>query len=146
MTGSRTLSPTLEDYLEAISQLTEEKGNARVRDIALAVSVHKSTVTAALKSLAEKDLVSYAPYQVATLTDRGSRVAEDIARRHDLIRRFLSEVLQLDEETAEGNACRMEHAMDREALARLRSFVEFVESHPRGGSGWIKRWHSQDER
>jgi len=146
VTGSKTLSPTLEDYLETISHLTEEKGNARVRDIARAVSVHKSTVTAALKSLAQKDLVTYAPYEVATLTDQGSRMAEDVARRHDVIRRFLSEVLRLEEETAESNACRMEHAMDREALERLRSFVEFVENHPRVGSGWVKRWHSRDAR
>ena len=134
------VTATLENYLEAISRITLEKGVARVRDIATALSVHKSTVTAALKSLAEKGLVNYEPYEVTTLTARGRRVALEVARRHEVIRRFLREVLLADNEAAEANACRMEHVMDKDILHRLSLFAEFVKECPRTGEDWLQRF------
>ena len=128
------LSAALEDYLEAMARVIAEKGTARVRDIAAALSVHKSTVTGALRSLSEKGLVEYAPYEIATLTPKGQEVARRIAHRHDVIRDFLVEVLSVNEELAEANACRMEHDLDREVLERLRLFAEFVNRCPHCGS------------
>ena len=140
MGKARTLSATLEDYLEAISRLVAHKGVARVRDIADEVGVHKSTVSSALKHLAEKGLVNYQPYALTTLTRKGERVAADVRRRHDVIRRFLQEVLSLDEETAHENACRMEHVMDPAVLRRLSMFAEFVRECPRAGEDWVDRF------
>ena len=134
------LSATLEDYLEAISRLIAEKGVARVRDIATALSVHKSTVTAALKSLGEKGLVNYSPYEVVTVTSQGRKVAKDILGRHRLIRRFLVDVLLLDEDMTDANACRMEHVMDEEVLERLSLFGEFVKQCPRAGEEWLGKF------
>ena len=127
------LSATLEDYLEAMARVIAEKGTARVRDIAAALSVHKSTVTAALRALSEKGLVDYAPYEIATLTPQGQEVARRIARRHEVIRSFLVDVLSVDEDMAEANACRMEHDLDREVLERVRLFAEFVKCCPHCG-------------
>ena len=140
MGKTRPLSATLQDYLETMSALIEEKDVARVRDIASAMDVHKSTVSAALRSLAEKDLVEYSPYEVATLTKRGRGVAQEVARGHAIIRRFLTEVLSLDEDVAEANACRIEHAIDEEALRRLGRFIEFINQCPRGGDGWVRNF------
>ena len=95
MSESSAISSTLEDYLEVILRLLGEKGAARVRDIAKALSVHKSTVTVALRRLAEKGLVNYRPYELVTLTPQGEELGREILRRHQLIRRFLSEVLLL---------------------------------------------------
>jgi len=133
-----SLSSTLEDYLETISRLDAEKGAVRVRDIAEAMSVHKSTVTAALKSLSEKRLVNYSPYEVSTLTPEGRRVAEEIARRHEVIRRFLVEILLVEKDVAEENACRMEHVVDKDVLRRLSLFAEFVKECPRAGEDWLQ--------
>jgi len=138
MADSAGLSSTLEDYLEVICRVIAEKGRARVLDIASALSVHKSTVTAALKSLAEKKLVNYRPYQAATLTAKGRKAAQEVIRRHELIRRFLVEVLLVEEHVAEENACRMEHVLDNEVLERLRLFAEFVKECPRAGDDWLK--------
>lgn len=140
MPGSAGLTATLEDYLEAISRLAAEKGAARVRDIAKALSVHKSTVTAALKSLAEKKLINYAPYELATLTESGRDVADEVRRRHRGIRDFLINVLCIDEATADANACRLEHAMDKQVFRRLGLFAEFVKTCPRAGEEWIDRF------
>ncbi|MFW6164527.1 MAG: metal-dependent transcriptional regulator [Planctomycetota bacterium] len=133
MAGSTALTAALENYLEVMARLTAERGMARVRDIAQALDVHKSTVTSALRSLADRGLVSYAPYEVAKLTPRGRAVARDIVDRHEVIRQFLVEVLSVDEAAADANACRMEHDLDRDVLERLRHFADFVRQCPHCG-------------
>jgi DtxR family transcriptional regulator, Mn-dependent transcriptional regulator len=117
------VTPVLENCLESILQLSTRNGAARVRDLAQTLAVHKSTVTATLRSLANRELVHYSAYEQATLTDRGRQIAEQVARRHDRIRRFLIEALGVDERTADSNACRMEHVMDAEVLERLDRFT-----------------------
>ena len=134
------ISRTLEDYLEVIARLIGEKGVARVRDIAHALSVHKSTVSSALKSLSAKGLVEHNPYEAATLTARGQQVADEVARRHQVISRFLEEVLLIDEDMAQANACRMEHVLDKQVMERLRLFASFVKECPRTGQDWLGRF------
>ncbi len=138
--AEKTLSASLEDYLEAILLLVRENHVARVRDIAQKVDVGMPSVTAALKALAKRKLVNYDPYQVVTLTDRGRELAEGVSRRHVALRRFLTDVLGLDAEEAEANACRMEHAVDNQLLQRLGRFAEFLHSCPRAGDDWIERF------
>ncbi|MDP6635633.1 MAG: metal-dependent transcriptional regulator [Phycisphaerae bacterium] len=135
---SEKLSPSLEDYLEAVLILVRRGNVARVRDIAAHLGVGKSSVTGAVKTLAKRGLVNYEPYQFITLTDHGRELAEEVSARHVLLRKFLSEVLGLDEETAEANACRMEHAVDAELLEQLGKFSAFVRNCPRAGTDWVK--------
>lgn len=141
-----SLTPTLEDYLEAICRLVAEKGEARVLEIAKALSVHKSTVTAALKSLAAKRLINYSPYAAATLTPQGMKVGQEIVRRHEVIRRFLVDVLAVDEWAADANACRMEHVLDEHVLERLRLFAQFARECPRAGEEWLEAFGRYVER
>ncbi|MFP4028985.1 MAG: metal-dependent transcriptional regulator [Candidatus Brocadiia bacterium] len=140
MTETYSLSPAYEDYLEAIARLLVDKSGARVGEIAGLVGVHKSTVSAAVKGLAEKGLVNYSPYEEITLTSDGKRIAGEIRRRHEVIREFLENVLSVDQETAEANACRMEHVMDADVLERLSFFAEFVQNCPRAGEDWLKKF------
>jgi DtxR family transcriptional regulator, Mn-dependent transcriptional regulator len=140
MTAPKRLSTTMEDYLEAIARLGAEKGTARVRDISAALSVHKSTVTAALQSLAKKELVNYVAYEAATLTPAGRKVADDVIQRHEIVRSFFIEILAVDEATADANACRMEHVLDAEVLERLASFAEFVKSCPSAREQCLKQF------
>jgi len=130
MTDLPSLSTQLEDYLEAIFWIEEEKHVARARDIAAALSVHKSTVTSALRSLSRKGLVNYSAYEAATLTPIGREMAKDVVRRHEIIRGFFVQVLALDDKLADANACRMEHVLDAEVLERLASFAKFVNECP----------------
>jgi len=135
MSEAAGLSAALEDYLEIISQLAAEHGVARASNIADALSVHKSTVTSALKGLAERGLINYSPYALVTLTPSGRRVAREIRKRHGVIRRFLEEVLSVEAPVAEANACRMEHVVDREVLERLALFAQFAHDRARLLSG-----------
>ena len=135
------LSSTLEDYLEAIFRIEKRKRVARVRDISKALGVAKSTVNAALKSLARKGMIDYEPYELVGLTDEGRRRAGDIVVSHLIIRHFLEDVLALDAGKAERIACEMEHAVDREALERFVCFLAFMEREENGKSRWIDQFH-----
>jgi DtxR family transcriptional regulator, Mn-dependent transcriptional regulator len=141
-TSPQKLTTTMEDYLEAIAWLVGKNGVARVRDVAAALSVHKSTVTAALRSLAEKKLVNYSAYEAATLTPEGRRVAEDVIRRHEIVRDFFMDVLALDREIADANACRMEHVLDGVVLDRLAGFAKFVKECPSAGRRCLKQFQT----
>ncbi len=136
--GSLQLSSSLEDYLEAIFQIVREKQAARAKDIADRLSVGRSSVTGALKALAERELVNYAPYDIITLTDKGRTVAEEIVRKHEVLRDFFVKVLSIEEGEADAAACKLEHAISETVLERFIEFVEFVERCPRGGTKWIK--------
>jgi len=137
------LTSSQEDYLEAILSLTREVGVARVRDIAGRLGVSKSAVTAALKHLAEHEMVHYDPYELVALTERGQQAAERVAERHRVLRQFLQAVLGLDADAAEANACRMEHNMDDVALERLSQVGEFIETCPAWqGDEWLKQFRA----
>jgi DtxR family Mn-dependent transcriptional regulator len=135
---SISLSESMEDYLEAIFHIVLEKQVARVKDIAGRLKVHKSSVTAALRNLAEHKLVNYAPYDVITLTPQGATLAQDVVRRHEALSDFFVKVLNIDAAMADEAACRMEHAMPRVMVDRLILFSEFLEACPRGGKKWIR--------
>jgi len=134
---TETLSASLEDYLEAVFHIAARKQAARPKDISKRLRVNNSSVTGALKLLAEKGLVNYAPYEVVTLTGRGKTLAEDVVRRHESLRDFFEKVLAVGAADAEEAACKMEHAVPRGILERFIQFTEFVEVCPRGGSKWI---------
>ncbi len=124
---AKELSSTLEDYLKAVFYLEKKKRTARVRDISQYVGVTKSTVSAALKSLASKDLVEYEPYELIVLTPKGRDKARTIAMNHHVISHFLQSVLALDPTRAEYIAGELEHAVDREAMERFVCFLAFAE-------------------
>lgn len=141
------LSESLEDYLEIILALEKANKVARVKDIAEKMGVLRGSVTGALKNLAEKDLINYEPYSFITLTQKGAVIAREITRRHSVIKNFLHNVLLLNDEKAEKNACRMEHAMDKAAIDRLVDFIDYIHNCPRTGDDWIKafvNYYSKD--
>ena len=132
------LTASQEDYLEAIGTLIWGEGVARVRDIADRLDVSMPSVTGALKTLAKHGLVDYKPHRHVTLSDRGMKLAEEISARHLMLRRFLTEVLDVEEELADRNACRIEHAVDAVVSQKLNWFVEFISSSSHG-----KQWGEQ---
>ena len=129
-----SLSASLEDYIEAISHIVDEKKVARGKDIAERLNVSRASVTEALRALSKKGLVNYEPYEVITLTDTGKLVAEDVIRRHEALKDFFIKVLAIDDAIAEESACRIEHAAPPEVIDRLIRFVKFIEVHPGEGS------------
>ncbi len=136
MPANLTVSASLEDYLEAIYHVVEAKGAARAKDIVLRLGVHNSSVTQALRSLSEKELINYAPYDVITLTANGERIALDVVKRHTTLSAFLNKVLGLPDQEADEGACRMEHAVNPAIMERLVKFVEYFENCPMNDVQW----------
>ncbi len=136
MPAKMTVSASLEDYLEAIYHVVEAKGAARAKDIVMRLGVHNSSVTQALRSLSEKDLINYAPYDVITLTQGGKNIALDVVRRHTTLSEFLGKVLGLPAQEADEGACRMEHAVNPEIMERLVKFLEYFENCPMNDVRW----------
>jgi DtxR family Mn-dependent transcriptional regulator len=128
----------MEDYLEVIYHLENERRIARVRDIAGRLGVKMSSVSSALKSLSSRGLIVYDPHQYITLTERGIRKAREIVRKHEVLKRFLERVLGIEDSAAEDNACRMEHHLDPEVIDKLVAFVEFVEMCPVDQTRWLE--------
>jgi len=124
------LSASLEDYLEAISHIASEKHVARAKDIARRLEVNQSSVTVALRALAKRGLINYAPYDFVTLTPEGERVSQNVVQRHQTLRRFFITVLSVESRLADKAACEMEHSLPYEILVLLTEFVNFVERCP----------------
>ena len=132
------MSSSLEDYLEAIYRLTPGRTAARGRDIAERLSVRRSSVTLALRSLSARGLVNYSPYDRITLTVTGRKAARDISRRHEALRRFFVKVLEVEEQEADRAACKMEHALSPALRRRLTEYARFMKQCPLGGPQWVE--------
>ena len=111
------MTPSLEDYLEAILVLSCEDG-AHVSAIAARLNVTKPSVNKAISELKKMEYVKQEPYGVVELTEMGLCHAREILRRHRLLKEFLM-LLSVSEETAEQDACKMEHLLSRESLDRI---------------------------
>lgn len=141
MSGAKksvSLTAALEDYLEAIFHLSRFDKAAHSRDIAESLGVHKSTVTAALKSLGQMGLINYSPYEAVTLTTAGEKIAADVVTRHNALKDFFTGVLMVDDDTAEKAACGMEHAIPRVIVEKLVEFADFIKTCPRQDENWLE--------
>jgi len=111
VTSDEQLTESLEMYLKSIYLIAQKKGAARVKDIALDLGVINASVTGALKQLAKKELINYAPYDLVTLTPKGTSIALSIINKYKTLREFFIMVLGIDPELAEEEACKMEHRL-----------------------------------
>jgi DtxR family Mn-dependent transcriptional regulator len=143
---AQDISASLEDYLEAIHVLNEQLGRSRVSDIAERLGVGKSAVTAALRHLAGHGLIDYTPYRPIVLTEAGRQLAIDIRRRHDVLKDFMTHVLGLEDDLADANACRMEHAIGRKLVDRLRQFARYIQDAPPAMQDWIEQFQPTGQK
>lgn len=140
MHQSYHLSASLEDYIEAIYNIIAEKQTVRGKDIAARLEVSGASVTEALRSLAKKGLINYAPYEAITLTSRGRLVALDVIRRHNALKQFFVEVLGIDHDLAEQGACRVEHAAPQAIIDRIIRFTRFLKSRPEENDQLVRKF------
>ena len=122
-------SQSAEDYLERIHELIEEKGYARVVDIASSLEVKQASVTSMVQKLGELGYVNYEKYRGLILTDKGREVAMRIQRRHETLSRFFS-LLGLDSKTQQADIEGIEHHLSAETLKCLADLAQYFEDHP----------------
>ena len=139
---ARVQTASMEDYLEAVAILQNDKRHpVRVSQISKALGVKMPSVTSAVRKLSKEGLVKHESYGYVELTSEGDEIAKDVIRRHDTLRRFFVEILNMDADVASEDACRMEHSLSPTALERLSKFVEFALSCPRGEPEWLKNYN-----
>ena len=136
----RPLSASAEHYLRAIADLKEERGYARVVDIATRVGVTKGTVSITLAQLEERGLIRFDPAHFPALTTAGRRIAADVRGRYTIILAFLTEVLGLPPERAAAEACRWEHVVSHEVADRVLDLLRFG-GESRRGSAALAEFH-----
>jgi DtxR family Mn-dependent transcriptional regulator len=131
--AEKPLTSVMEDYLEAIYDLEKDHKVVRVRDIAKKMDVKMPSVTSMLKTLNGRNLVHYEKYEYVELTNQGANIGREMRQRHEIIRKFLTEILQIDFKTADEDACKIEHTLSPLTLDSLTDFIEFIQTYPMGG-------------
>lgn len=122
-------SQSAEDYLERIQELIDDKGYARVVDIANSLDVTQASVTNMVQKLAETGYVDYEKYRGLTLTKKGGDVARLIRRRHVTLSRFFS-LLGLDELTQLKDIEGIEHHLSPDTVDCLNDLASVLEEKP----------------
>ena len=122
-------SQSAEDYLERIQELIQEKGYARMVDIASSLKVRQASVTSMVQKLGDLGYVNYVKYRGLVLTDKGRSVADKIQRRHETLTRFFS-LLGLDAQTQQEDIEGIEHHLSPDTVDCLADLAEFLEQNP----------------
>ena len=118
-----------EDYLETILRLSKQLGQVRSIDIARELNYSKPSVSRAMKVLGEKGLLYMDGRKFIHLTDEGLAKAESVAERHHLFKSMLIEIFGVSEETAEEDACRIEHIVSDETVSKIEQKLEEYRVH-----------------
>ncbi|HJN93979.1 MAG TPA: metal-dependent transcriptional regulator [Dehalococcoidia bacterium] len=127
-----TLTPTTEDYLQAIDALRTEVGDVRAARMAERLGISPASVSQTLDRMIRQDLVEVAADHRIQLTESGRQAADSINRRHRLTERFLVDTLGLDWVSAHEEAHRLEHAISEQVEARLSALLGHPETCPHG--------------
>ncbi|MBU8907712.1 transcriptional regulator MntR [Desertibacillus haloalkaliphilus] len=119
-------TPSMEDYLERIYMLIEDKGYARVSDIAEALEVHPSSVTKMVQKLDKSEYLIYEKYRGLVLTPKGKKVGKRLVYRHDLLEDFMK-IIGVNKSNIYDDVEGIEHHLSWDAIDRIGDLVQFFE-------------------
>ncbi len=132
-------TPSIEDYLEVIFELIEQKGYARTVEISEYLHVRPPSATKMIQNLHSMGLLTYERYRGITLTDKGRQLARSVKERHGLIADFLR-ILGVDNETAQADTEGIEHHLHTKTLHQISKLVRFAAGNPR----WFQQFKDFD--
>lgn len=121
--GENTISKSLEDYLEAIYVLSKDNAKVRITDVARYLKISKPSANRAVNSLKAHGYAEHEPYGDIFLTEFGQAYADDLYRRHTLIKKLLINVIGVSESAADTEACMIEHSISNDTLAKIEKFI-----------------------
>ena len=116
-------SEIAEDYVEMISDLIAETGEARAVDLASRFGVTSPTVNATIQRLQREGLVESKPYRSIFLTETGVKLAEASRKKHQVVRDFLI-AIGVNDDVAEQDAEGVEHHVSEETLSKFKEFLK----------------------
>ncbi|HHY91531.1 MAG TPA: metal-dependent transcriptional regulator [Clostridiales bacterium] len=118
------LTSAMENYLEAIYELSGGNSGVRVSDISEKMGVTKASVNNAMSILASKGLVVSEKYKEVFLTDAGLKQAQLTSKKHYTIFKFFTEILKIDKDIADKDACRIEHVISNDSICAMHEFMQ----------------------
>ena len=113
-------------YLMSIQELIDEQGYARVSDVARHLGITPGSASIMLKSLKEKGYLEEDHNRFLRLSTSGHRLAQAVHSNRTILNAFLKDVLHIDAEQAEIDACKIEHLISPETGERLLCFLQFL--------------------
>jgi len=126
--GPNSLSMASEDYLESFYRIMVEQDafetGVRSVDVAEQLEVSKASVNKAISTLREAGYVEQTRYGRVMLTEEGASYAADVWRCHRMLRTFLEHDLGVEPETADAEACLMEHALSHDTMVRWMDYLK----------------------
>ncbi|QJD82273.1 transcriptional regulator MntR [Cohnella herbarum] len=125
-------TPSMEDYLERIYRLIEEKGYARVSDIAEGLEVHPSSVTKMIQKLDKDSYLIYEKYRGLVLTNKGKKMGKRLVDRHLLLENFL-QIIGVQEDKIYGDVEGIEHHLSWDSITCIETLVEYFNRDPSRG-------------
>jgi Mn-dependent DtxR family transcriptional regulator len=117
-------TPSMEDYLERIYKLIDEKGYARVSDIAEGLEVHPSSVTKMIQKLDKDNYLIYEKYRGLILTAKGQKIGKRLVRRHNLLEDFLT-LIGVPDGTIYKDVEGIEHHLSWESITCIETLLEY---------------------
>ncbi|WP_100404772.1 transcriptional regulator MntR [Bacillus solitudinis] len=123
-------TPSMEDYLERIFILIEEKGYARVSDIAEALEVHPSSVTKMVQKLDKNEYLIYERYRGLILTTKGKKIGKRLVYRHELLEDFMK-LIGVDAGHIYQDVEGIEHHLSWDAIDRIGDLVQYFQDEPK---------------
>ena len=137
-------TPSMEDHIEQIYLLIEQKGYARVSDIAEALSVLPSSVTKMVQKLDKDGYLVYEKYRGLTLTPKGDKLGKRLVQRHELLERFLR-LIGVDEDKIYDDVEGIEHHLSWNSIERIGDLVQLMEEKPELVQGLENMRYQQNE-
>jgi len=126
------VTAVIEEYLETIYRLQEKIGVARTSDIVRMVEVVPGTITNTVQRLEKQGWVTHEPYKGVKLTEKGSKIALRVVRRHRLSERLLTDILHVGWDKVHDAACKLEHDMTDEIIKPLEKVLGHPKTCPHG--------------
>lgn len=117
-------TPSMEDYIEQIYLLIEEKGYARVSDIAENLAVHPSSVTKMVQKLDKDEYLIYEKYRGLVLTSKGKKIGKRLVYRHELLEDFLK-IIGVQEDRIYEEVEGIEHHLSWDSIDRIGDVVQY---------------------
>lgn len=122
------LSASLEDYLEIIYNSANKEKYLRAVDISKELQISRASVAEALRKLVSKGFINYDRHDSISLTEIGENIAKKIVSKHTILQRFFETTLELTEEEASENACRIEHVITDNAFKKISEYINKQDS------------------
>ena len=138
------ISHSAAHHLMAIDDLVQRLGYARVSDIARQLNITRGSVSISLGPLKKAGLVIQDENRHLRLSDKGQSLVDAIKTKRSVVQRLLADLLGVDSEQAEIDACKLEHLVSNVTARRLISFLRFIDSEPQLVRNFLGAWREFD--